>query len=40
MHQCLKFILYWNNSTCFGRSFHPSLGVHDCTYSNRHMSDR
>jgi len=39
-HQCLKFILFWNNSTCFGRSFRPSSGVHDCTCSNRHMSNR
>jgi hypothetical protein len=40
MHQCLKFILFWNTSTCFGRSFRPSSGVHDCAYSNRHMSKR
>jgi len=33
------FILDWN-STCFGRSFRPSSGVRDCTYSNRHMSNR
>ena len=26
--------------TCFGRSFRPSSGVQDCTYSNRHMSNR
>jgi len=39
MHHCLKFIYFWNNCTCFGRSFHPSSGVHDCTYSNRHMSE-
>jgi len=24
MHQCLKFILFWNYSTCFRRSFCPS----------------
>jgi len=40
MHQYLKFILFWNNYTCFGRSFRPSSGVHDRTYSNRHMSNR
>jgi hypothetical protein len=28
------------SSTCFGRSLHPSSGVQDCTYSNRHMSNR
>ena len=33
MHQCIKFILFYNNSTCFGRYFRPSSGVHDCTYS-------
>jgi len=39
MNQCLKFIYFWNNSTCFGWSFRTSSGVHDCTYSNRHMSE-
>jgi hypothetical protein len=42
-HQCIKFIYFlfleWN-STCFGRSFCPSSGVQDCTYSNTHMSSR
>ena len=33
------FILEWH-STCFGRSFRPSPGVQDCTYSNRHLSNR
>jgi len=33
------FILEWQ-STCFGQSFHPSSGVQDCTYSNRHLSNR
>ena len=33
------FILEWH-STCFGRSFRPSSGVQDCTYSNRHLSNR
>jgi len=40
VHQCLKFILLKQHSTCFGRSFRPSSGVKDCTYFNRHMSDR
>ena len=40
MHQCIKFILFWNDSTCFGRYFRPSSGVHDCTYSDRHLSNR
>jgi hypothetical protein len=35
----IYFILEWH-STCFGRSFRPSSGVQDCTYSNRHLSDR
>ena len=29
------FNLEWH-STCLGRSFRPSSGVQDCTYSNRH----
>ena len=37
MHQCFKFILFWNNSTCFGRSFRPPSGIQDCIYSNRHF---
>jgi len=40
MHQCIKFILFWDDTTCFGRSFCPSSGVQDCTYSNRHSSNR
>ena len=35
----IYFILEWH-STCFGRSFRPSSGVQDCTYSNRHLSNR
>ena len=35
MHQCIKFILFWNDTTCFGRSFRPSSGVQYCTYSNQ-----
>ena len=33
------FILEWH-CTCFGRSFRPSSGVQDCTYSNMRMSNR
>jgi len=41
MHPCIKSFYFWKwHSTCFGRSFRPSSGVHDCTYSNRHMSNR
>jgi hypothetical protein len=40
MHQHLKFIFFWNNTTRFGRSFRQSSGVHDCTYSNRYMPNR
>jgi len=35
----IYFIFEWH-STCFGRSFRPSLAVHDCTYSSRHMTNR
>ena len=34
------FILFWSDTTCFGRSFRPSSGFQDCTYSNRHLSNR
>ena len=40
MHQCVKFILFGVTLYMFGRSFSPSSGVQDCTYSNRHMSNR
>jgi len=40
MHQFLKFILFWNNTVRFRRSFRPSSGFQDCTYSNRYMSNR
>ena len=33
------FILEWH-STCFRRSFRPSSGVQDCTYTKRHLSSR
>jgi len=33
------FYFEWH-STCFGRSFRPSPWVQDCTYSNRHMSNK
>jgi len=35
----IYFILEWH-SKCFGRSFRPSSGVQDCTYSSRHTSNR
>jgi len=35
----IYFILDWH-CTCFRRSFCPSSGVQDCTYSNRHLSNR
>jgi len=40
MHQCIKYILFSNDTTCFGQSFCPSSGAQDCTYSNRHLSNR
>jgi len=41
MHQCTKlFYLGMTLYTCFVRSFCPSSGVQDCTYSNRHLSNR
>jgi len=39
MPQCITFILFWKDTTCFGRRFRPSSGVQDCTYSNRHLSN-
>jgi len=40
MQEFLKiyFILEYH-STRFGRSFRPSSGVQDCTYSKRYMSN-
>ena len=35
----IYFILEWH-STCFGRSLRPSPAVEDCTYCNRHLSNR
>jgi hypothetical protein len=35
MHQFLKLFILVKHTTCFGRSFLPSSGVQDCTYSNR-----
>ena len=39
MHQCLKFIYFGMTLDVF-RTVFPSLGFKDCTYSNRHMSNR
>jgi hypothetical protein len=30
----LKLFIFVKRSTCFGRSFHPSPGAQNCTYSN------
>jgi len=38
-HVSNLIILEWHSS-CFVRSFRPSSGVQDCTYGNRHMSNR
>jgi len=35
----LKLFILVKHSTCFGRSFRPSSGAQDCTYSNRRMSN-
>jgi len=39
MHQYLKFILFGVTLYMFW-SFRPPSGVQDCTYRNRHMSNR
>jgi hypothetical protein len=39
MHLFLKLFILVKQSTYFGRSFCPSRGAQDCTYSNRHMSN-
>jgi hypothetical protein len=39
MHLFLKLFILVKHSTSFGRSFRPSPGAQDCTYSNRHMSN-
>jgi len=41
MHQCIKlFYFEMTLYLCLGRSLCPSPGVQDCTYSNRHLSNR
>ena len=35
-----NIFIFERHSTYFGRSFRPSSGVQDCTYSNRHLSNR
>jgi len=36
MHQCIKFILFWNDTLHVSDGpFRPSSGVQDCTHSNR-----
>jgi hypothetical protein len=39
-YQFLKLFILAEHSTRFGQSFCPSSGVQDCTYRNRHVSDR
>jgi len=39
MHLFLTLFILVKRSTCFGRSFRPSSGAQDCTYSNRNMSN-
>jgi len=34
MHLFLKLFILVKCSTCFGRSFRPSPGAQNCTYSN------
>jgi len=38
--RCKIFDFIEYHSPCFGRSFLPSTGVQDCTYSNKYMSYR
>jgi len=37
MHLFLKVVILVECFTCFRRSYRPSSGVQNCTYSNRHM---
>jgi len=39
MHLFPKLFILVESSTCFGRSFRPSSGAQNCTYSNRYMSN-
>jgi hypothetical protein len=39
MHLFLKLFILVKHSTCFRRSFCPSSGAQDCTYSNTRMSN-
>jgi len=34
------YFIFETHPTCFGRSLRPSSGDHDCTYRNRHISNR
>ena len=41
MHQCIEFILLWNDNLHVSDSLsRPSSTVQDCTFSNRHLSNR
>jgi len=35
-----NLFIFESHSTCFGRPFRPSSGVQNCTYNNRHLSNR
>jgi len=37
MHLFLKLFILVKHSTCSGRSFRPSSGAQNCTYSKRYM---
>ena len=39
MRQYIKFILFWNDTTGFGRYFRPLSGVQDCTYRKQTDND-
>ena len=39
MHLFLKLFILVKRSSCFGRSFHPSSGAQNYTYSNSHTSN-
>jgi hypothetical protein len=39
MHLFPKLFILVKHSACFGRSFRPSSGAQNCTYSNGHMSN-
>ena len=40
MQHCLKVILFWSENVHVLDELCPSSGVQNCTYSNRHLSNR